>query len=374
MARIDRLDSTNGHDQEAAIIINACAMADHDAIAAVDGERHAEQGVPLADLGQQRRQSAIGDDGRRFEQIAAQRWDQDLRFRRERIEPVQAVGSGYRGDLGPQVAADADHQPAGYRTGTLAQDSGQLAAGGADIVRPFQAEMPPSPWGQILAGVDHRQPGGQGHKPNPFEWNCDHHADRQGALGLEPGTPIAAAAGGLFPGPHCGAWFQLSEPFQGPGVGARAAIQGDDPAGHGGGGWPGDLGCQRQGLARTCRRHTPRMLREMFTAKLHRGAVSDVRIDYEGSLTVDPELIRRSGMLIHQKIQVLNISNGYRLETYLIPGGPGDMIINGAAARHAIKGDRLIVIAYGLLNEDEVKNLQPKVLVLNERNQIVSEH
>lgn len=112
----------------------------------------------------------------------------------------------------------------------------------------------------------------------------------------------------------------------------------------------------------------------MFTAKLHRGAVSDVRIDYEGSLTVDAELIRRSGMLIHQKIQVLNISNGYRLETYLIPGGPGDMIVNGAAARHAIKGDRLIVIAYGMLTDDEIRTHVPKVLVLNEKNQIVDEH
>jgi aspartate 1-decarboxylase len=102
--------------------------------------------------------------------------------------------------------------------------------------------------------------------------------------------------------------------------------------------------------------------------------VSDVRIDYEGSLTIDAELIRRSGMLIHQKIQVLNISNGYRLETYVIPGGPGDLIVNGAAARHAVKGDRLIVIAYGLLTDDEIRTHVPKVLVLNEKNQIVDEH
>ena len=74
------------------------------------------------------------------------------------------------------------------------------------------------------------------------------------------------------------------------------------------------------------------------------------------------------------KIQVLNISNGYRLETYVIPGGPGDLIVNGAAARHAVKGDRLIVIAYGLLTDDEIRTHVPKVLVLNEKNQIVDEH
>ena len=116
------------------------------------------------------------------------------------------------------------------------------------------------------------------------------------------------------------------------------------------------------------------MLREMFTAKLHQACVSDVRIDYQGSLTIDRDLIRRSGLLVHQKIQVLNISNGYRLETYVIEGGPGDMIVNGAAARHAITGDRIIVIGYALMTDAELAAHRPKVLVLNDRNQVVSEH
>ena len=116
------------------------------------------------------------------------------------------------------------------------------------------------------------------------------------------------------------------------------------------------------------------MLREMFTNKLHRACVSDVRIDYEGSLTIDRELIAACGLIIHQKIQVLNISNGYRLETYVIPGGPGEIIVNGAAARHAVKGDRLIIIAYGLMTDAEIATHVPRVLVLDERNRVVSEH
>ena len=114
------------------------------------------------------------------------------------------------------------------------------------------------------------------------------------------------------------------------------------------------------------------MLREMFVAKLHHGCVSDVRIDYQGSLTVDAELIRRSGMLVHQKVQVLNLNNGYRLETYLIPGGPGEMIVNGAAARHAVKGDRLIVIAYAMLDDAEIARHRPTVLILDDRNRVIS--
>jgi aspartate 1-decarboxylase len=118
------------------------------------------------------------------------------------------------------------------------------------------------------------------------------------------------------------------------------------------------------------------MLREMLQGKLHRAVVTDCHIDYPGSLTVDIELIERAGMLVHQKVQVLNINNGYRLETYLIAGerGKRDIIVNGAAARHACKGDRVIVAAYGLYNEAELVGHHPRVLALDDRNQVVAEH
>ena len=115
------------------------------------------------------------------------------------------------------------------------------------------------------------------------------------------------------------------------------------------------------------------MLREMLQAKLHRGIITECRLEYAGSLTVDIDLMERAGMLEHQKIQLLNCNNGYRLETYLIPGerGKREMIVNGAAARHAYPGDRVIVAAFGIYSEAELKGHHPKVLVLNERNEVV---
>jgi aspartate 1-decarboxylase len=114
----------------------------------------------------------------------------------------------------------------------------------------------------------------------------------------------------------------------------------------------------------------------MLQGKLHRAVVTDCRLEYPGSLTVDIELIERAGMLVHQKVQVLNINNGYRLETYLIPGerGKREIVVNGAAARHAYKGDRIIVAAFALYSEAELASHHPQVLALDERNQVVAVH
>jgi aspartate 1-decarboxylase len=116
------------------------------------------------------------------------------------------------------------------------------------------------------------------------------------------------------------------------------------------------------------------MLREMFQAKIHHATVTECRLGYQGSLTVDIELIERAGMLVNQKIQVLNISNGYRLETYLIPGerGKREIIVNGAAARHAHQGDLLIIITYALFTDEELKAHKPTVVLLGQGNQVVS--
>jgi aspartate 1-decarboxylase len=115
------------------------------------------------------------------------------------------------------------------------------------------------------------------------------------------------------------------------------------------------------------------MLREMLQGKLHRATVTDCKLDYNGSLTVDIDLIERAGMLVYQKVQVLNINNGYRLETYLLAGerGKREIIVNGAAARHAYRGDRVIVAAYALFSQDELTKHQPQVIGLDERNHIV---
>ena len=118
------------------------------------------------------------------------------------------------------------------------------------------------------------------------------------------------------------------------------------------------------------------MLREMLQGKLHHAVVTDCRLDYPGSLTVDIELIERCGLLVLQKIQLLNCHNGYRLETYLIAGerGKRQMVVNGAAARHAQKGDIVIVAGFALYNEQEVIGHEPKVLVLGAHNEIIAVH
>lgn len=114
------------------------------------------------------------------------------------------------------------------------------------------------------------------------------------------------------------------------------------------------------------------MLREMLQAKLHRGRVTECRLDYEGSLTVDLDLIEGAGMLVHQKIQVLNINNGARFETYLIAGARGgrEIAVNGAAARLCQAGDRVIVCAYAHYDERELATYAPRVLLLDERNRV----
>ena len=118
------------------------------------------------------------------------------------------------------------------------------------------------------------------------------------------------------------------------------------------------------------------MWREMLQAKIHRATVTDCRLTYAGSLTVDRDLMDKVGMIPHQKVQVVNCNNGSRLETYLIEGerGQGDIIVNGAAARLAQPGDRIIIIAYATYTEDELSDgHKPKVIVLDERNGVEAE-
>jgi aspartate 1-decarboxylase len=115
------------------------------------------------------------------------------------------------------------------------------------------------------------------------------------------------------------------------------------------------------------------MLIPMLQAKLHRAAVTSTLIDYEGSLSVDPELLTKAGMRPFQQIQIYDIDNGARFETYLILGKPGsgEMCVNGAAARLVMPGDRIIVAAYVLCTPEEAAALKPTVVLLDERNRIV---
>lgn len=116
------------------------------------------------------------------------------------------------------------------------------------------------------------------------------------------------------------------------------------------------------------------MRRTMMHGKIHRATVTDAQIDYVGSITLDPELISRAGILPHEQVHVLDINNGARFETYVIEGqrGSGNVVINGAAARLVNKGDQVIVIAYGVFTDEEARKLQPRVVLVDEANRPVT--
>ena len=112
----------------------------------------------------------------------------------------------------------------------------------------------------------------------------------------------------------------------------------------------------------------------MLKSKLHRARVTDVLIDYEGSIEIDEDLMDEVGIITYEQVHIYNISNGHRFITYAIPGGRGSRVvsINGAAARLAHINDRIIIVAYGIMEADQ-EDIKPKVIVLDENNRVVEE-
>ena len=114
------------------------------------------------------------------------------------------------------------------------------------------------------------------------------------------------------------------------------------------------------------------MFRTVFKSKLHRATVTQACLDYVGSITIDEDLMDAADIFINEKVQVVDINNGERLETYAIPGprGSGVICLNGAAARWVQPGDKVIIITYAVVDEKEAKNWKPTVAFLNDANQI----
>ena len=110
----------------------------------------------------------------------------------------------------------------------------------------------------------------------------------------------------------------------------------------------------------------------MLRAKLHRLRVTEADLYYEGSITVDQELLDAAGILPYEKVQVVNVHNGNRLETYTIPGAAGErtVCLNGPAARLAAAGDEVIVIAYAELTPSEAREHHPRVVHVDEENNV----
>lgn len=116
------------------------------------------------------------------------------------------------------------------------------------------------------------------------------------------------------------------------------------------------------------------MYLQMLKAKLHRARVTDANLQYMGSITIDQDLLDASGILPHEKVQIVNNNNGARFETYVISGerGTGIVCLNGAAARLVQPGDEIIIIAYVYLTPEEAQNWQPKVVFLTEKNAVTA--
>jgi len=114
-------------------------------------------------------------------------------------------------------------------------------------------------------------------------------------------------------------------------------------------------------------------MRIMLKSKIHRAHVTEANIDYEGSITIDRKLMREADILPYEQVQVLNINNGARFTTYAIEGeeDSGVICLNGAAARLAIIGDMVIIISYCHVSDEEAKNITPKVVHVNARNEII---
>ena len=111
---------------------------------------------------------------------------------------------------------------------------------------------------------------------------------------------------------------------------------------------------------------------QMLKAKLHRATVTQTHLDYHGSITIDSDLLERSGILSFERVEVADLSSGSRFATYVIAGksGSGVIAVNGAAARLCHVGDRIIVLCYALVDESQARKVKPTVLILDEKNRV----
>lgn len=112
------------------------------------------------------------------------------------------------------------------------------------------------------------------------------------------------------------------------------------------------------------------MIVTMMKSKIHRATVTEANLNYVGSITIDAELMEAAGLFEYELVHVLDIDNGNRLETYVIPGprGKGDICMNGAAARLVHVGDRVIIIAYCQIDAEEVPEHKPRIVLIGENN------
>jgi len=113
-------------------------------------------------------------------------------------------------------------------------------------------------------------------------------------------------------------------------------------------------------------------MRIMLKSKIHRARVTNLNIDYEGSITIDQKLMEEADILPYERVEVLNLNNGARFSSYAIEGGrgSGEICLNGAAARLAAKGDSIIILSYCQVEDDQAHHLLPKLVYVDAKNAI----
>ncbi len=116
------------------------------------------------------------------------------------------------------------------------------------------------------------------------------------------------------------------------------------------------------------------MYRQILKAKIHRATVTDSRIDYEGSISIDEELMRAADLVPWEKVLIANLNNGSRIESYAIPAeaGSGVICMNGGAAKYAQRGDLVIIMTFAVMTNEELERHQPKVVYVDKQNRILS--
>lgn len=115
------------------------------------------------------------------------------------------------------------------------------------------------------------------------------------------------------------------------------------------------------------------MHRLMLKSKIHRAKITDSNLYYEGSFTIDSDILKKANILPYEKVSVVNVNNGERFETYVIPGEPGkrQFCLNGAAARKGTIGDEVIIISYSIIEEIELQSYKPLIVLLDKSNNIL---
>lgn len=115
------------------------------------------------------------------------------------------------------------------------------------------------------------------------------------------------------------------------------------------------------------------MLLEFLHSKIHRATVTDANLNYVGSITIDETLMQAANIKVGQKVDILDVNNGERFQTYVIKGEPdsGCICLNGAAARKVQKGDKVIIVSYAYFTPDEIESFEPAIVIVDDENKII---